>query len=132
LPTVSQVESQAHAEQSLIKEQAALCWEATRRSSFLAEATAVMTRSLDCGATLRGINQAVLPFAAEMSAIVLVDEHLHVAQVEMAWVDAAGQRYTTSSRFAPAPGGLRGIAKVGEPRAGNTLLIGMILPPPLG
>ena len=55
-----------------------------------------MTRSLDCGATLRGINQAVLPFAADMSAIVLVDEHRHVTQVEIAWVDAAGQRFTSS------------------------------------
>jgi signal transduction histidine kinase/response regulator RpfG family c-di-GMP phosphodiesterase len=93
-------EIKKHAEEriALIKEQAARASaeEATRRSSFLAEATAVMTRSLDCGATLRGINQVVLPFLAEMSAIVLVDEQRHVTNVELAWVNNVGQRFTAS------------------------------------
>ncbi len=93
-------EIKRHAEEriALVQEQAARASaeEATRRSSFLAEATAVITRSLDCGATVRGINQVVIPFLAEMSAIVLVDEHLSITQVEMAWVDAGGQRFTAN------------------------------------
>jgi GAF domain-containing protein len=55
-----------------------------------------MTRSLDCGTTLRGINQVVLPFLAEMSAIVLVDDQRHVTNVELAWVNNVGQRFTAS------------------------------------
>jgi signal transduction histidine kinase/DNA-binding response OmpR family regulator len=93
-------EIKRHAEEriALVKEQTARASaeEATRRSSFLAEATAVMTRSLDCDATLRGINQVVIPFLAELSAIVVVDEQLQPSHVEMAWIDTADQLMTAS------------------------------------
>ena len=90
-----------HAEEriALVQEQAARASaeEATRRSTFLAEATAAMTQSLDCGATIRGINQVVIPFLGDLSAIVLVDEHGGITQADLAWVDELGQRFTADA-----------------------------------
>jgi signal transduction histidine kinase/DNA-binding response OmpR family regulator len=61
---------------ALAREQAArsMAEESQRRSSFLAEATQVMASSLDVDTILRGASGLIVPFLADFSAIVLVNE----------------------------------------------------------
>ena len=61
---------------SLAREQAArsMAEESQRRSSFLAEATQVMASSLDVDTILMGASGLIVPFLADFSAIVLVND----------------------------------------------------------
>jgi len=70
-----QVRRQAEERVSLAREQAAraAAEEAARRLRFLAEAGAVLGRSLDATAILRGLAKLAVPFLADFAAAVLVE-----------------------------------------------------------
>src|SRR5215469_14762878 len=72
-----QVKQQADERVALAQEQAAraAAEEATRRSAFLAEASKVLSSSLDYEATLRGLLRLSVPQLGDFSAITLADEH---------------------------------------------------------
>ena len=100
-----QVRQQADERVALAREQAAraVAEEATRRSAFLAEASKVLSSSLDYEATLRGLLRVVVPYLCDLGAITLVDEQGRPRQTELAWVDP---RDGTCLQSVPAPEGL--------------------------
>src|SRR5262245_37016421 len=71
-----QARRQADERVALAREQAAraAAEEATRRSTFLAEASTVLANSLDFDATVRGLLQLVVPFLGDLAAVTLVGE----------------------------------------------------------
>jgi signal transduction histidine kinase/DNA-binding response OmpR family regulator len=80
--------------------------EATRRSTFLAEASRVLASSLDYEATLRGLSRLALPFLGDLSALTLLDSSGCPGPTEWAWVDpagASGAASTTGTEGLPAP-----------------------------
>src|SRR5439155_23664593 len=87
---------QAEEHVALIREQAAraMAEQTMRRSTFLAEASKVLTSTLDYEATVRGLSRVAVPFLGELSALTLVDEFGHVGPTEVAWVDATGKTRT--------------------------------------
>lgn len=84
-----QVKRQADERVALAREQAAraAAEEATRRSTFLAEASKVLSSSLDYEATLRGLLRLSAPYLGDLTAITLVDERGRLRQTELAWSD---------------------------------------------
>jgi signal transduction histidine kinase/DNA-binding response OmpR family regulator len=87
-----QVKRQAEERVSLAREQAAraAAEEATRRSNFLAEASGVLTRSLDYEATLTGLARVLVPFLGDFGAVTAVDERTGVRKTLVSWDDPAG------------------------------------------
>lgn len=84
-----QVKRQADERVALAREQAAraAAEEATRRSTFLAEASKVLSSSLDYEATLRDLLRLSAPYLGDLTAITLVDERGRLRQTELAWSD---------------------------------------------
>jgi signal transduction histidine kinase len=82
-----QVRRQAEERIALVREQAAraAAEDAVRRSSFLAEASARLSSSLDFEATARNLARVVVPFMADLGAVTLVDEDNSVRMTELAW-----------------------------------------------
>ncbi len=93
-----QVQRQADERVALAREQAAraAAEEATRRSTFLAEASKVLSSSLDYEATLRGLPRLPVPYLADVSAISLVDERGRLRHTELAWSDSRHGTCTVS------------------------------------
>jgi signal transduction histidine kinase/DNA-binding response OmpR family regulator len=87
-----QVTQQAEERVLLAREQVAraAAEEATRRATFLAEASSALASSLDYHATLRRLLELVLPTLGDWSAITQVDEHGCSGQTNLAWVDDGG------------------------------------------
>lgn len=85
----SQLRRQADERIALEKEQAAriIAEESTRRASFLAEASKVMSSSLDVDAILKGATQLAVPFLADFSSVTLINEDGSVRRAETAWTD---------------------------------------------
>src|SRR5439155_21332133 len=83
-----QARRQADQRVALAQEQAAraAAEEATRRSNFLAEASTILSSSLDVRATLRGLLRVVVPYLADLAGATLVGEHGRPWQSELAWV----------------------------------------------
>src|SRR4051794_24411491 len=81
-----QVRRQADERVALAREQAAraAAEETTRRLTFLAEASKVLSSSLDYQATLRGLLRLAVPRLGDLSAITLADEHGHLRRTELA------------------------------------------------
>ena len=106
-----QVKQQADERVALAREQAAraAAEEATRRSTFLAEASKVLSSSLDHEATLRGFLRLSVPYLGDLTAITLADEHARPRQTELAWSDGLAVRLrpvpTHSARVARTPSG---------------------------
>jgi signal transduction histidine kinase/DNA-binding response OmpR family regulator len=102
-----QVRRQADERVALAREQTAraAAEEANRRSAFLAEATSVLSRSLEPETTLRGLAQLVIPFLADLSAVVAVNEQGEPGATEMAWMgpEATVLTHTCSPPALPAP-----------------------------
>jgi signal transduction histidine kinase/DNA-binding response OmpR family regulator len=97
-----QVRQQADERVALAREQAAraAAEEATRRSTFLAEASKVLSSSLDYEATVRGLLRLSVPYLGDLTAITLVDDQGRPRQTELAWSDALRG---TCSLSVPAP-----------------------------
>jgi signal transduction histidine kinase/DNA-binding response OmpR family regulator len=83
-----QARRQADERVALAREQAAraAAEEATRRSNFLAEASKVLSGSLDPGATVLALARLPVPFLADLGAVTLVGEHGQPWKTELAWV----------------------------------------------
>lgn len=94
-----QVKQQAEERVLLAREQAAraAAEEATRRATFLAEASAALASSLDYQTTLRRLLELAVPVLADFSAISQLDEHGSLGQTEMAWVHGQGMSTRTAS-----------------------------------
>ncbi len=60
-----------------------------RRSAFLAEASDLLSSSLDADTTAKALARFAVPFLADLSALVLVDEHGAMRRTEMCWIGAA-------------------------------------------
>ena len=71
-----QIKRQADEKVNLVREQTAraAAEESTRRASFLAEASKIMSSSLDIGSLMVGATRMVVPTLADFSAITLVDD----------------------------------------------------------
>jgi signal transduction histidine kinase/DNA-binding response OmpR family regulator len=84
-----QVKRQADERVALAREQTAraAAEEATRRSTFLAEASKVLSSSLDYEATLRGLLRLSVPYLGDLTAITLADEKGRLRKTELAWND---------------------------------------------
>jgi signal transduction histidine kinase/CheY-like chemotaxis protein len=82
-----QVRRQADERVALAQEQAArsAAEEATRRSTFLAEASAALANSLEFGATVRNLAQVVIPFLADLGAVTLAGEAGEPISTDAAW-----------------------------------------------
>jgi signal transduction histidine kinase/DNA-binding response OmpR family regulator len=100
-----QVRRQADERVALARAEAAraAAEEATRRSTFLAEASKVLSRSLDYEATLRDLLRLSVPYLADLSAITLADEQGRTRQTQLAWADA---EHGPRTLLVPAPEGL--------------------------
>jgi signal transduction histidine kinase/DNA-binding response OmpR family regulator len=89
-----QVRQQADERVALASEQAAraAAEEATRRSAFLAEASKVLSSSLDTEATLRGLLRLVVPRLSDMAGVTLLAESSPEWCSELAWFSEAQQQ----------------------------------------
>ncbi len=78
---------------ALAREQAAraAAEEATRRLAFLAEASTVLSSSLDYEATLRGLLRLVVPYLADVAGVTLLGETSPTWRSELAWFSSAAQ-----------------------------------------
>jgi signal transduction histidine kinase/DNA-binding response OmpR family regulator len=85
-----QVRRQADERVALAKETAAraAAEEATRRSQFLAEASRVLSSSLDLEDTVRDLARVTVPFLADFGAAALVGEAGRPGRTEIAWMDS--------------------------------------------
>jgi signal transduction histidine kinase/ActR/RegA family two-component response regulator len=94
-----QVRRQADERVALAKEQAAraAAEEATRRSHFLAEASKVLSGSLDLEATVLGLARLTVPFLADLGAVTLVGEHGRPWKTDFAWAYPPEGRVQTGS-----------------------------------
>jgi signal transduction histidine kinase/DNA-binding response OmpR family regulator len=104
----AQIRRQAEERIALAHEQAAraAAEETTRRTRFLAEASKVLTSSLDYEATLRELARLLVPYLADLSIITMADEHGAPAQLELACLGPAGNLQVRSiTRPADLPPG---------------------------
>ncbi len=78
-----------HAEEriALVREQAAraAAEEAIRRSTFLAEASQVLSSSLAVEETLTGLTRFAVPYLGDLCAVVLLDDSGETCQTQLAW-----------------------------------------------
>jgi signal transduction histidine kinase len=93
---------------------------AEQRMSFLAEASDVLSSSLDYEETLRSVPQLAVPRIADWSGVDVLDEDGAIRRVAVAHSDPAklDWGWEISRRFPPRPEEARGVAKVlrtGEP-----------------
>lgn len=81
------VKQQAEERIALAREQAAraAAEEANRRSSFLAEASRALSRSLDFQATVEELFSVVVPALADFCSFTPVDEHGRIGRSELTW-----------------------------------------------
>jgi signal transduction histidine kinase/CheY-like chemotaxis protein len=94
-----QVRRQADERVALAKEQAAraAAEEATRRSNFLAEASRILSGSLDLEDTVRDLARLTVPFLADLGAVTLVGEHGRPWKTELAWAHPPDGRVQTAT-----------------------------------
>ncbi|MBV9124258.1 MAG: response regulator, partial [Planctomycetes bacterium] len=94
---------------ALAREQAAraVAEEATRRSTFLAEASTVLASTLDFEATPRALARLAVPFLGDLSVVTMFDDQGHPQQTELAWIDSDQQPHEqTLGQRAGLSGGL--------------------------
>ncbi len=84
-----QIEQQAEERIALMREQAAraIAEESIRRSRFLAEASQVLSRSLDVAETIRDLTRFVVPSLARLCGLMLVEESGEIRKTQLAWVE---------------------------------------------
>jgi signal transduction histidine kinase/DNA-binding response OmpR family regulator len=96
-----QVREQADERVALAREQAArtAAEEMNRRLAFLAEASTVLSSSLELDVTMRGLARLAVPLLADLSIVLYTAEPGKEAPAEMAWV---GRKGGITSRSLPA------------------------------
>ena len=84
-----QIQRQAAERVALAQEQAAraAAEESIERFSFLARLSEVLDQSLDLEVRTKAFARFVVPFLADLAALVLVDDRGHIRQTDLAWVD---------------------------------------------
>lgn len=117
-----QVELQAEERVALARAQAAraAAEDATRRSSFLAEASAVLVGSLEYDATLRALARQTVPFLGDFCAVTMTEDHGGGVRTEVAWVDEPGGTVHERAIDGPVPdlalgAVVRRVTRTGEP-----------------
>jgi signal transduction histidine kinase/DNA-binding response OmpR family regulator len=117
-----QVRRQAEERVALAREQAAraAAEEANRRSAFLAEASKVLTKSLDYDATLRGVARLLVPSLGEFAAVTLVDDRSGVWDNLVVLIDPDDQsrkkfRCSEAELDAGLAEAIRGVLDTGTP-----------------
>jgi signal transduction histidine kinase/DNA-binding response OmpR family regulator len=98
-----QVRKQADERVALAKEQAArtAAEEAMRRSTFLAEASKVLSSSLDAEATRHGLLRLVVPYLADIAGVALLAESGSAWQSEYAWISPLDHQIQFGSLAGP-------------------------------
>ena len=98
-----QVRKQADERVALVKEQAArtAAEEEMRRSTFLAEASKVLSSSLDAEATRHGLLRLVVPYLADIAGVVLLAESGSAWQSEYAWISPTDHQIQFGSLAGP-------------------------------
>jgi len=93
---------------ALAREQAAraAAEETIRRSTFLADASDILSSTLDADATIKTLAQFLVPFLGDMCALALVDEQRQLKRMEIAWLAATD----VSHRHGRSIGGLQNAA----------------------
>jgi signal transduction histidine kinase/DNA-binding response OmpR family regulator len=101
---------QAEERIALVKEQAAraAAEEANRRSSFLAEASRALSRSLDFQATVQELFSVVVPALADVCSLTPIDEHGRTGRTELTWA-TSGERPARISVGTIPPALARGV-----------------------
>src|SRR3954468_11707240 len=92
-----QIARQAEQRVALVREQAAraAAEDAKRRSLFLADASHVMSRSLDVTETVSALAQFVVPVLGDLCMLMLTDEQGEFTRAAVAWQNgAAGSRHS--------------------------------------
>jgi CheY-like chemotaxis protein len=131
-----QVRRQADERVVLAKEQAAraAAEEATRRSHFLAEASRVLSGSLDLEDTVSELARLTVPFLADQGAVTLVGKPGRPWQTEIAWASPPDVRVKTATLDAAGapPEALRAAVESVLAGGGEVALNGLALtyPPP--
>ena len=99
-----QVERQAEERIALAREQAAraAAEEATRRSTFLAEASTALNRSLDYDETIRALAWLAVPALGEFAAVSLVDDPHATHATVVALTEPGAERETNPSWATPS------------------------------
>jgi signal transduction histidine kinase/DNA-binding response OmpR family regulator len=94
-----QVRRQADERVALARSEAAraAAEDATRRSNFLAEASKVLSGSLDPEATVSALARLPVPFLADLGAVTLVGESGRPWRTELAWVRPPDDRVHTAA-----------------------------------
>jgi signal transduction histidine kinase len=89
-----QIRRQADERIAFAREQAArvVAEESTQRANFLAEASKVMSSSLNIEDILEGATKLVVPFLADLSLLTLVDENGRPYRSQFAWMADSGLR----------------------------------------
>lgn len=93
---------------------------ARRRAAFLADATAILSRSLDYEQTFAAVARLAVPEIADWCVVYLVDHAGHVQPVAVAHADPAKveQARRLHERYAPDPdtlGGVHEVVRAGKP-----------------
>jgi CheY-like chemotaxis protein len=91
-----QAQRQADQRIALAQEQAArfAAELARRRSTFLADASDILSSSLDVGATIKALVPFLVPALGDVSALVLIDDQGRAHQTEFAWIVSADDAAT--------------------------------------
>jgi signal transduction histidine kinase/DNA-binding response OmpR family regulator len=77
------------ADQAVEQTKRAAAEEMARRSAFLAEASRVLTSSLDFEATLRGLLRLIVPTLADLALVTQTEGPNHTCSSELAWLHPA-------------------------------------------
>jgi signal transduction histidine kinase/DNA-binding response OmpR family regulator len=104
-----QVKRQAEERIALERAQAAraAAEETAQRTAFLAQASKVLTSSLDYEATLGGLTHLLIPYLADLSIIALLGDQQELTQAQVAWHGSSNQpRVLTMSKLDRLPDGL--------------------------
>jgi signal transduction histidine kinase/DNA-binding response OmpR family regulator len=102
-----QIRRQAEERVVLAREQAAraAAEENSRRSAFLAQASAALASSLDYSATVQNLIRLTLPFLGDVSWMVMLDDLGNVHQADFAWAREGGEIRADSRPASPCPHG---------------------------
>jgi signal transduction histidine kinase/DNA-binding response OmpR family regulator len=98
----NQIRRQAEERITLVREQAAraAAEDAIRRSNFLAEASQVLSRSLDVTSTITNLTRFAVPYLGNLCALAQVDERGAVCATHLAW--SAGRADATTQQASVA------------------------------
>lgn len=92
----NKIRQQAEERIALVREQASrtVAEEAIRRSTFLAEASQVLSSSLAVEDTLTGLTRFAVPYLGELCAVAQLDDSGQIRQTQLAWTAGRADPFT--------------------------------------